>query len=236
MFLCFSFSVLSLNAQVVDPPSTVSAVVITAPISDDGTPFRTNRQTIALGFTAVVANGQFIATSSGGDIPHSFFIGQTGSGSVPVTLNNEGIHNCQVIVSSVNSGGTSPPVSSASKTIPVIYDATSPVVNVTSIKVNELQGWVPYSLSQQYYSNASQIGLRGNVVDQYTPFEQIVVKAIGMVSAEVQADSSGQFELTVSTGHLPDGPVHIDLQALETMSDGTVSSPSKSYRVSVSTD
>jgi hypothetical protein len=231
-FLLPLFYANPLAAQAVKASPTISAVVITAPVKSGEPPWRTNKQTVALTFTAVVANGQFVATSAGGDIPFSSFIGQTGSGKVAVGINNEGLHRVQVILSSVSSGGTAPTVNSASASVGLIYDSTPPVLNVTEIKVNDLQGWVPFNAAQAHYSNSSVIGFRGTVVDQYTPSEDIIVRAQGMVTGEVQADSSGRFEISVSTGNLPDGVISVDLVALETMSDGTLSSPSDSLRIS----
>ncbi len=236
LFLLVSFCAVSCVSAQQTPPPTVGAVTISSPTQAGGDPWRTNKQVIPLQFTSDATNGRFVATSIGGDVSFSMFLATGGSGQVAVGFNQEGPHNVQVVIASINMGPGGANVSSASAGVNIIYDLTPPTVNVTQIKVNELQGFVPFSPNETYYTNANAVVFRGTVQDQYTPRDQIVVKAQGSVTAETQADANGTFELSVDISALADGVIDIDLVAAETMSDGTVSQSGRVVRARLGGD
>lgn len=218
------------------PPPTIGAVTITGPVQSGGEAWRTNKQVIPLQFTSTAVNGRFVATSIGGDISFSMFLATGGAGQVAVGFNKEGPHNVQVLVSSVNMGPGGANVSSASAGVSIVYDLTPPTVQVTQIQVNDLQGFIPFSPNETYYTNANAVIFKGTVQDQYTPRDQITVGARGAVSAEVQADPSGAFELSVDISSFADGAIDINIVATETLSDGTVSEAGRVVRAKLGAD
>ena len=218
------------------PPPTVGAVTINAPTQSGQEPWRTNKQVIPLQFTSDATNGRFVATSIGGDISFSMFLATGGSGQVAVGFNKEGPHNVQVVMASVNMGPSGGNASSASAGVNIIYDKTPPTLNITQIQVNELQGFIPFSPNETYYTNANAVIFRGTAQDQYTPRDKIIVKATGAVTGEAQVDTSGTFEISVDISALNDGVINIDLVAQETLSDGTVSEAGRLVRAKLGAD
>ena len=235
-FFCFLCLFVSSAVAQQLPPPTVGAVTINSPTQSGGEPWRTNKTVIPLQFTSDATNGRFVASSIGGDITFSTFLATGGAGQVAVGFNQEGPHNVQVVVASVNMGPSGANVSSASAGVNIIYDKTPPTLSITQIQVNELQGFIPFSPSQTYYTNANAVIFRGTAQDQYTPRDQIVIKATGAVTGETQVDANGTFEISVDISSLADGVINIDLVAQETLSDGTVSEAGRLVRAKLGAD
>lgn len=218
------------------PPPTVGAVTITGPTQAGGDPWRTQLQVLPLLFTTDAANGRFVAVSTGGDVSFSMFLATGGAGQVAVGFDKEGPHNVQVVVTSLAIGPPAPTVSSASAAVSIIYDRTPPTVTISQIKVNDLQGFVPFNPNETYYTNANAVVFKGTVSDQYTPRDQITVFCQGSAAAETVADSAGSFELSVDIGGLSDGPLQLDVLAKEKLSDGSFSEAGRPVRAKFGAD